>query len=333
MASRNSKLGTTDFTEEGLKPSELNDTFDSVIDLSVIGHGQLPYEIIRNTGSFDNKNYFFSDIYTDSSGANNTTFSSGTTASYNATDDSYDSTGSSTVFVRINAPFLNGSETFLQLYASENDDIYTGSGDGSDITPAHGETLGDTTARTTSEGFSIISKAEVVLKTITKNASCTATHAYIYDDNYNLIEKAAFSGNAATITTNVVLRPGKRYILEADSEGASYTRASNSTVTLPITNNNIIFNQSTIDGALTGTPFGFIFNIDSITTQALTGSSTQQTSIDYDVSDGTTTISNASLNEAVDISSLSTGFLQITFNVTGTATFTKKLYGFGGRLV
>jgi hypothetical protein len=57
------------------------------------------------------------------------------------------------------------------------------------------------------------------------------------------------------------------------------------------------------------------------------------TSITYDISDGTTTLSNNSFGDDVDISSLSTGSAKVTFNLNSDGTDTPIFYGYSGIVI
>jgi len=89
MANRNDLLGGTDWTEEGLKPTDLNDTFDKVLLSSGIIVGQGAYKTLQANNVFVNEDYIGVDEFVDSNGTNNTIDTGASTGTYDATNDLY----------------------------------------------------------------------------------------------------------------------------------------------------------------------------------------------------------------------------------------------------
>ena len=62
MANRNTKIGGPDYTEEGLKPSDQNDTNADIIDLAAVGVAQNAYQIYQSNGVFDNNDFLVNPV-------------------------------------------------------------------------------------------------------------------------------------------------------------------------------------------------------------------------------------------------------------------------------
>jgi len=84
MAIRNTKLGGTNWVEEGLKPlSDLNDTFDATIDKADeanTGFAELALKNLKDNNIFTNGGTMAADEYTDSTGLNDTVNTGSSTA-------------------------------------------------------------------------------------------------------------------------------------------------------------------------------------------------------------------------------------------------------------
>ena len=63
---------------------------------------------------------------------------------------------------------------------------------------------------------------DVIINTITKNASTAATKAYIKNDAWTILDTMTFSGNVATPTTTIVFPAGTYFRVELDDNGASF---------------------------------------------------------------------------------------------------------------
>jgi len=69
---RNTKLGGTNYTEEGLKPSDVNVTNDAIIEYAGKGVAQNAYMTLQANNIFVNQDALAADEFTDVSGTNNT---------------------------------------------------------------------------------------------------------------------------------------------------------------------------------------------------------------------------------------------------------------------
>lgn len=87
--------------------------------------------------------------------------------------------------------------------------------------------------------FKILNACAIL--TVTKNASCTATKAYLYDDTWSLLATATFSTNTATFNYNS-LTVWSSYYLQAWSDWSAYTNANQTwSANFPYTWTNVEF--------------------------------------------------------------------------------------------
>jgi len=88
---------------------------------------------------------------------------------------------------------------------------------------AHGVTLNtNETSQTAYKGIKITLTEQINVVSVTKVAACTATTAYLYDINWNLLTSAAFSTNTATLNYTWLTNWESYYVL-VGSWGSSYT--------------------------------------------------------------------------------------------------------------
>lgn len=101
-------------------------------------------------------------------------------------------------------------------------------------TVSHDGSFTGASSVTYKSGFKIKTKCAGKLSVITKEASCTATKAYVTDSSLNVIATATFSGNVATFASPVNLTKGTSYYVLVDKEGASYSMRYTSSLSYPI---------------------------------------------------------------------------------------------------
>jgi len=164
--------------------------------------------------------YMFVDIFSDADGASNTIDTGNTTAIFDT-----------------------------NLYKNNSDSDVT---DVFAMAPNIGE---DKTLKT---GNQISAHANITISKVTKDASSTATHCYIYTDDGadapdTLIEKVAFIGNDATFTIGD-LTSGEKYFVLEDAEGATYSsRTNGGGPTFPEVDTNITWIAQYTEGTGIGT--------------------------------------------------------------------------------
>lgn len=90
-------------------------------------------------------------------------------------------------------------------------------------TNSHGVTLDNTTTNVNEyKWVSVTLTYGINILTVTKNASCTASKCYLYDTSGNLLTRATFSSNIATLNY-FSLTNGVTYYVLTGSDGAAYT--------------------------------------------------------------------------------------------------------------
>lgn len=113
---------------------------------------------------------------------------------------------------------------------------------GANATEATSLNLASSTGTSTYMGYIISAANSCSVISVTKHASCTATHAYIQDSSGTPIDNAAFDGNVATFSTPVALTASTEYRVLAASGGAAYTRQYiEDSVSYPIAGTNISY--------------------------------------------------------------------------------------------
>jgi len=234
-------------------------------------------------------------------------------------------TTSSTLIVQPTT--LTGSELVLSNFAKVVL-VSSNAGDGANDTRTNSGT-GDTGFSSTEKhGVNILYPTGIVLKSVNKKSTCTATKCYLIRGGTTgqTLESVTFSTNTATFTKNIVLKSGD--IIAVDNSGSSYSiRYFSSPPTYPL---------SMTDYSITINDFGGSNGnavIDTITTQNATGALTSISNITVDITDGTTTLSAQNINDTINISSLGGGQLKLTYNLSTTdSTITPEVYGIGGIL-
>lgn len=313
MAIRNTLLGGTDYAEEGLKPSDINGTFDATLNYTGKGIAQNAFSTIKAAGAFTNEDSLAADRFTDADGVNNTVNTGSSTAVFDTDNYSLD----------LNEGTPESSTTVI------NND---------------GQADFTTTIVVSGKGYFNNIAAEAA-----SGGSRTIT---IKDSGSNILATKTFSA------------------VDVDLVPSDYTRfIDNETITVEftMTGNFIYFKNSqsysgtdfsftsqTINGESGGqpiTPFTFtpatkdLSNVVICDSNTLTLDGTENnccvyanktlptnTSVTVDISDGTTTISAQNLNEVIDISSLSSGTLEIIFKLGATddsTPTTPELFGYG----
>lgn len=320
MTIKNTKLGGTDFTtpSDRVKPTDLNNTFDEVanriaalMNLTAISN----YKILQANNVFENGDDGFVDEYVDSNGTNNTI--SGATA-YFVTDHYILNYGA-------------GSETAqAQVNGGTN---YSSSGN--------------------KFGDKYHANMDIFIHSVTKRSDVPDTFAYITTTGGTILATASFSGNVATFSSPYYIASGTDFLIVSDQGGTSrYGKQTGGSFPYNYTPYNI---TAGIYGNTTATT-SYIFQFTSIgwseatrnssdtvphvtNTYTLDGSEKglvifgkvilqANTSIVYDVTDGTTTISDVNAGEYVDISSFTSGTLNVTEKLQTTdINYTPSSYG------
>lgn len=318
MAIKNNKLGGTDWGEEALKPTvDLNPTINALIDFAGKGLAQQTYQTIKQSGSFTNEDFLGADRFTDSNGVNNTINTGSSTAFYTAGDDRY-------------------------KIATETDNIESDSpGAGSDN---YKSTYTITGTIDSSQGY--FSKVRFFVRdtgsrtatvTIKKGATTIASESGIscptqakYTSNYTAADFSELFESGDTFSVVITLTASD-LVTQIESHSGTYfsytsqfanTSGSNLTFQEYLTNTSGTVIADSGTKTLDGTETSIII-YPKIT-------HTANTSMTVDISDGTTTLSAQSLNEVINISSLSSGTLKLTFNLATTdTTETPEFEGYG----
>lgn len=256
----------------------------------------LSYEMMTQSGTFNNQNPIAVDIFTDDNGTNNTINTSSSTAHYRTADED---------FVAIDS-VLDGTETI------------TSSG----VTNPGNATDGDRDTYATYTGgngqieitFSSRYVDAVYLKSGNTGGLIYYREIYTYDGSTWTKLSNFSSGETYYDLQDTIQGIRIKTVLSANSGDALIYEI------LPyVYANKTVKATNTI--TLEGDEKGLMVYEDA--------TNTANTSIDVDVSDGSTTLSNQSLRTLIDISSLSSGGLQLTFNLNTTDnTETPTLSGY-----
>jgi hypothetical protein len=295
-----------------IKSSEVNTNFDDVVfePLQYLGSAQNYFELLKHAGDVDNEDYLIADIFTDSDGVKDTINTTDTSAEYDATNDCYniELSGASGTLHDPNS-FTNPSNGF------DNDDAtyaeYTG-GIGvlgktftskyiSSVKVKASSSLTGTTS--TAVGFRLEQYNGSTWSTVKTWDSgvtvgiLTADETVVINDTIQGLRINYFENQSGYPTSK------KLYLLQYEYNSTD-----------DVETNTLI----TLDGTEIGL---IIFDKSEKPTD---------TSINVDVSDGTTTLSAQSVRSYIDISSLSSGNLSLDFNLNTTdTTVTPSLYGYG----
>lgn len=132
-----------------------------------------------------------------------------------------------------------------------------------------GFTLSNTSSQTVKRGFKINTNAAVIIHSVTKHASCTATTCYVTDAAGSVLATQAFSGDVATFATPAVLADATDYFVLVDSGGASYTDRSIGSISYPVTGDLLDITAGAYDGILNVT--NAAYELLSITARAVFG--------------------------------------------------------------
>jgi hypothetical protein len=126
---------------------------------------------------------------------------------------------------------------------SINDTTNTSSG-GQRYTEQHNITLVDTLYRTQKYGMNITINDTITIYNMTKHASCTATRAYVYDSNGNMLTNTSTHiGNVYQFTTPIVLTKGKNYYVVVDANGGTYNAYNHNSLMNKVYGSKITWNQ------------------------------------------------------------------------------------------
>jgi len=313
MAIRNNKLGGNDwqFQETNLASSDLNDTFNAVIDkANTIGVGvaQNAYQTLQANNIFQNKDFLAADEFVTASGTNGTINTGNSTAEISSTDGcvirpAYEALSDTTITnLSSVANIFDGDNSTLESFGVGTSLVYVG------------KTFASKYVKYVKYKF-----------TIYGSSIYTATIKLEYYDGSNwVVEK---------VIKNSPRNNGESfedlYYFNKTVQGIRLTFvASNLSYTLWLYtldyggshNNSSVLICDTNTLTLNGTE-------DVLSVYADKEVPTN-TNITVDISDGTNSITGQPVNSTIDISSLGSGTLQLTFNLTTTdTTVTPKIYG------
>jgi len=320
MAIRSNLLGGTDYSEEGLKPSDQNGTNDAIIDFAGKGIAQNAYQTLQANNVFDNKDFLAADEFTDSDGTNDTVNTGTTTADYDSEGDKY------------------------QLTA----------------TTGTAETTGNTTSydqQITSFSTSISISNTGFFSTIrSQNAGSGGTLTVTISENSEVIaSKSASEGSANTVTSVTFTESDYLRLLKSGQTATvsfSSTNAENVENTFSYSGTDFSITSQNAPGQDGGSPYiPFEFTDSTFDSSkilvcdanTLTLDGTEKsilvyahktvptnTTLTVDISDGSTTLSAQALNTVIDVSSLGVGTLKLTFNFAQTdSSLTPNMKGYG----
>ena len=286
----------------------------------LVANAQQAYQQVEAT-TFTNRDFLAADIWADVDGKNNTR--TGGTASYDSSTDSY----------KLPLLSLTGEAVVNTSFVS-TDNAFD-SNDATSATRSSSWSTDEFIGKTWTDSKSVAS-----IRVIASGSAITGTYnrdIYIYLDTYNgsswtQVAQLAFDGGYSysasynnTYTLNQSVK-GIRIRFVCDSY------ASNSGLNASV---------STIDINFTSPEYSSSGNINTNTGLLLDGtekvaaiycnsSLPSNTSMTVNISDGSNTISSQPLNTPVNISSLSSGTLTLSFNLnTSVNTSTPVFYGYG----
>lgn len=337
MAIRLSKLGGTDFTEEGLKPTtDLVPTLEGVLSVAAVGVAENSYKMLQVADVFTNGPNTAADEFLDATGTNNTVNTGTSTALYS--DQSYE-------YVLDFTDVASGDTTHDPNTFTNVANAF----DGNDATAAteaatSNQALGKTFAAKTvaicraraggtfrwSGGGTQTIGAEAVLQSY--NGTTWSDVGVISTDTY--ADVAPSSDRTLTTRTKVFLMStsiqglrviyrvvaGSPVTIDASLYTLAYATAVNSSDTV-VCDANTITLDGTEKGLIVSTP-------DSVWN---TGSSMTVTASDGTTSTSAQTINSTSKNTGVfSISTLSSGTLKLTFGLaTSNTAYSPELKGYG----
>lgn len=124
-------------------------------------------------------------------------------------------------------------------------------------------TFSSTNASANTRWYRMQAVADLVLLSINKSSTSTATRVLVKDDAGTILDTVAFSWNIATLSTPRRFTTGEYFRLECDSSGGSYTSHRLLSATFPQNRTNVNYIQGSENGANSTTAY----NIDSVDTQ------------------------------------------------------------------
>ncbi len=304
-------------TTEAATSADFNDTFNAAISLAGVGMAQNAYQTLQANNAFENKDFLVADEFTDSNGTNNTLTSA---TSYYKTPE-YILSNTETLFqnptlnVNNSSGVLNYDLTvnktgFISKVTIQNDGANSG-------------IINLTVYIKDSSGTTIASK--------TQNVSWFGSNTYSYSFTQADYSRLLSPTEVVSVSTDLSY---VRTLTGYSQSNAYYTITSQSmnafstNTVIPIEFKEVVFDTSstlvigTSTKTLDGTENAVVVYADKTTPT--------NTTMTVDISDGTTTLSAQALNSVLDVSSLSTGTLKLTFNLATTdTTVTPTLKGYG----
>ena len=105
------------------------------------------------------------------------------------------------------------------------------------------ETLSDwpSSTQSTDRGYKILTKNNLILKSVTKDTQCWATRALVKSNWWAILATASFSWNVATFTSMISLTDATNYRLELDDNGNNYAAKYDTSPVTPINRTNVTF--------------------------------------------------------------------------------------------
>jgi len=327
MAIRNTRLGGTDinFDETNFESEDYNDTNNALADLSV-GIAQGAYQTLQANNVFENKDFLAVDEFTDVNGVKNTVNTTNSSGSYNTSqfytisntqDVDSDTTTSSNTFTNESNAF-DGDKTTSASY------IWTATSNGEDTTIYLGKTF-------TSKYIKICHVECGVSFEDRENGHESSLTLQKYDgvswsNVYQFFYDTGSGASSVSVSTVVDIDDtieGLRLICEGSGDDTGDTITMTTKV---LAYGNYDSSGTVVCGSgiktLDGTEKTICVYADKTVPT--------NTTLTVDISDGTTTLSSQPVNESIGISSLSSGTLELTFNLSTTDTLvTPELKGYG----
>lgn len=295
--------------EEFVTSAKMNKLADNVF----TGIAQNAYQTLQANNVFENKDFLAADEFTDADGTNDTVNTGSSTATYNSSQTRYEL--SSTVGTPEAATAVSAPETGSTGNISTTMSI-ANSGFISTIRFVNAtNNTGDTFT------FNII-RGSTTLASVTAaggNSGTTGTATFTISDYDSILA----SGD--TITVQSVYTGGVCYNKTGQTYSGtdfSYTSqnvpATNSGSVVPFEFTDASYSTSGTETVLSDTDTLTLGGTEEFITVYGDKSVPTNTTLTVDVSDGSTTLSAQALDEAIDVSSLSTGTLELTFNLASS---------------
>jgi len=345
---RLSKLGGTDFIEEGLKPTiDLVPTFEAVLSAGAIGHAENSYKILQVADVFTNGPNTAADEFTDATGTKNTVNTGTSTAIFKTNKyeivgqtSSYTTSSGSTHNVAIageGATFTNPSNAFDGNAGTAANGILENGGTTGTHTNALGKTFSNNVIGQIDYNFTYNTAAlhaeTITVKLQGYNGSSWTDISTLYTQSWGSgVARNATYNTTGSYTTDITYQGLRLYcdlnrtiqngtgIASVDIYEFQYYTGYSSSSTV-ICDSNTITLDGTEKALIISTP-------DSIWN---TGSSMTVTASDGTTSTSAQTINSTSKNTGVfSISSLSSGTLKLTFTLaTSDTTLSPEFKGYG----